>query len=424
MADAQFKLSTGASLQAAFARSRIVPGDVASDAPPRPIAWTGFGDVVAVLFAVGERRVLERLTLTPALDQVQPWTGRRVLDRDLPNAIVDQLVAPPISARTGVVLVTDTEIRFYGHEDAHLAGQKERERWTARPQDGRIAAATMSQSGDVYVALVEPDQQIAVREASGRLVTRFRAPAPSADGGVGLAAQGRAGNVTLHVWTQDRIAWRSVDGDHEGEVHEAALDRLRAFDRAWRKRVKAGEAMPWFGWRCAASGVYPMHIGGEEQPELVALVVGPEGPRLVQYGLGRYQVAIGDPSQPMLLVDAVGLTAVTPRDGAQIARYEGPVERDAVFSALSNGGFISLAAAGEEIQLRGWGVRDNELLRGCQAVLQAPRDGQGGTVLRPVHELEPLELDHGLGVALEQGAGGSTALRLWCEADAFQGNRA
>jgi hypothetical protein len=338
----------------------------------------------------------------------------------MPVTIVRDLIAPPLCARTGVALVEANQIRFFAYADTRSHnGSGLARTWQPRDKNETIRAAALSPSADIYIATASDAGRISIRDALGNVLSQFDSPLSEPGRGVGLVAQGRAGDVTIYVWSQGQIAWQRIVGSQVAEARVLAMADLRTPPLTWQARLLDPDfrSVAWNGGREAAVGVYPMPLGDQR---FGALDVGSQQPALIRYCEGRPRLVASGARQSTLIVDELGVTAVEPRTGTRLAERRDGLRTAINLVGLSSGNFLSLEQHASETLLTGWNLRGDELVRAFDATLQAPDAAPGRSGIRCHALLSPIEIDDGVAIALTEGAGATSKLRLWCEREAFQ----
>ena len=417
-------------LAQAFGRSRIFPSPSDPGTPLAGVAWTGYGGSAALLVQNESILALERLTLTASADSVLPWSERTTLIDRLPAGLLEALVAPPLACRAGAALVTTQQFLFFPNPESRMRSlQQQPIRWNPKGKDQLIRGAAQSQSADAYFAVAADGEGVSVRDQTGAEVARFDQICAGNGLGVGLAVKGRQGDMTIYVWSNGRIGWRRVAGGGTAGV-EAILEMpaLRTPPITWRERFFEPHSDPisWNGWLEAAAGVFPMMLGDVSRPKFGALIVANDAPSVVFYYDGCPRFVASGALSTILFGDGIGLKAVHPRSGAQLAVRSEAMPISTVFLGLSSGSFLSLVDRSvDDVTLIGWNLRNSEVIKAFEVQLRTPATPGGRSDMEraPLQfraELAPLEIDDGVAIALQEGAGGMSRMRLWCEFEAFR----
>lgn len=414
LAAVSFDGAMGDRLATAFANSRVLKPASTAAATYVPLAWTGFGPHLALISQQAAAIVLERLTPDPGQ---AAGVEKIALDSALPADIARTLMAPPLAGRLGIAIVTETAVRFYPHADIRKDLPAGPIYWEARSPGERILAVAMSKNADIYFA-AQSEAGLTVHNLFGDKVA-FPALDIARGKGIGLAVQGPAGDETIYAWADGKIAWRSLAGRSAGTQNVIELPALIAPPATWQDRLRDGaaRAVAWNGWREATTGIYPLVLAGGK---LGAVDVTQGRPNLIHYGdAGALHVASGA-AQGTLIEYPGSLIVVEPSTGRHLAERAEP-SRARLPMALSSGNFLSLESFGNDTVVTGWVLQRSELRRAFDTTLKAPYSQAGDMPgsIRFSELVAPVELDRGLALLLNEGAGPMARLRLWCEYDAF-----
>jgi hypothetical protein len=400
-------------LAAAFKRSSVfsIPG---AQARPVGVAWTMFGNSVALLSETDAVLTLQRLILSSDASASADCT---TLMSGLAADALNSLIAPPIAGRVGTALVTDRQLQFFPHPEARMPTTPQRRGWPSGNE--RIRAAALSPSADIYLAVAENGGPVTIRDQTGEQLAEIEEIRAEPNCALGMAVQGRRGDTTAYVWGGGTLAWCRIEGG-TSVVNKISLPELPKTPLFWRDRLVGPHAQPvaWHSWRDATCGVYPMLLEDSGRRVMGALILGEGSPSLARYCEGVPTAVVSGAKSALLVVDDSSLRVFHPRTGALVARRQEKLSPSTLFVGLSSGDFLSLSLNSVDTVLFGaWRTRDSELIKAFEVELRA--DGGQGAPLQLAPELGPHETDDGLAVIMLEGAGGSLHTRLWCERNAF-----
>jgi hypothetical protein len=416
LAAAQFAANAGDKVARDFSATSGRFGDEEGVRSLFPVAWTGFGPSAALLSASDQELALDRLYLFSESGRATRWGESRRLASGLPLKIHDCLIAPPLALRLGTALVTTDVVRFYPHEDPHLASAGGPKEWTVSSDEEAICAAAISAEGDLFLATALQGGGVTVRAVDGSALAQMEDLAVAPGRGLGMAIQQAKGSGDLPdgfvawLWSDGRL-YRLPFGAHSDPVTQFGLENLVAPPLLWRDRLQASSPVAWHGWRCAATGVYPV-LGPEgDRPTLFGLNLREDPPRMVSYGEGPFVTVAAESSQYYLVARPDRLRVLDPFSGRVVAEEETQVADGTVCSGTSAGTFVALQRSEGRTVLRGLKVRRGASI---SEAFEAPLRTRGSEEpLRIDPNLAPLETDEGLLVGLEEGAGAAAGLRLW-----------
>lgn len=380
-----------------------------------PVAWTGFGSSAALLSASDQDLALDRLFLSSEGGRATRWGVSQRSASGLPLKIREVLIAPPLALRLGAALVTTDAIRFYPHDDPHLLSHGGPREWTVPSDDEAICAAAVSAEGDLFVATARTDGAVTVRAADGSAMAHMEDVAVPAGRGLGMAVQqakssgGLPDAFVAWLWSDGRL-YRLPLGVQTEPVTPIRLENLVAPPLLWRDRLRTGSPVAWHGWRCAATGVYPVLGPHSDRGTLFGLNLADDPPRMVSYGEGPF-VAVSVESPQYLVARPDRLRVIDPFSGRVVAEEEIAVADGLVCAGTSAGTFLLLERSEGRPVLRGLKVRRGASI---SEAFEAPLRVRGSDEpLRIDPSLPPLETDEGVLVGLEEAAGAAAALRLW-----------
>lgn len=426
LAAAQFAANAGDKLARDFSATSSRYGDEDGGRSLFPVAWTGFGSSAALLSASDQELALDRLFLFSESGRATRWGVSQRLASGLPLKVHDCLVAPPLALRLGTALVTTEAVRFYPHEDPHLASPGGPREWTVSPDDEAICAAAVSAEGDLFLATARTGGGVTVRAVDGSALAQVKDVAVAPGRGLGMAIQQAKGSGDLPggfvawLWT-DGWLYRLSLGAHSDPATQIRLEDLVAPPLLWHDRLKGSSPVAWHGWRCAATGVYPI-LGPEgDRATLFGLNLTEDPPRMVSYGEGPFVAVAAESSQYCLVVRPDRLRVLDPFSGRVVAEEEIQVADGMVCIGTSAGTFVALQRSDGRPVLRGLKVRRGaSISEAFEAPLRVRRSAEP---LRIDPSLAPLETDEGLLVGLEEAAGAAAGLRLWHAVTPFASSR-
>lgn len=421
----------GTRLEESFRSGATIMGPGNKGEAGRPIAWTAFGDIVALLVANGDGMSIGRLRPASnasgaALTYTPTWVGRK-----LPASLSESLIAPPIASRAGISLVTTAAIETHFHADPHLPQSGKSKTWSASAGES-ICAATLDVSGDLFFA-TRTSGAVAVRDADGTVIARFETLEVPAGKGLGLAVRANAvmadrsrGSLDVFVWQNGQLSTRNTSWGDGLVTKTDAWEGLEAPALLWSDRAPRAGFASWPGAEEARSGVSLVDSTQAGQNRLSGLVFDIDGPRFIHFGTNVLAASLRASPDLLVLVDAAEMRVVDPRTGLLIAERHRPPPIDslAILSCDLEPLFVSLTGDAKrgEVQMRVWAIRDGAIELGFQSVLaltDARRDAIGAKFLAPLQGVAPIETGNGLLIALEEGAGGADRVRIWHETDIF-----